>query len=128
MLVPKVAFSAASLLESGTPEWGGAGKRLRMSNSPLDRQPSEEVEVYNDAGLYRVRVKHSSLVRPNQVVIYHCWEKYQLSKGHSHAVNPCVAKPLLHQKVEDFARLNFFRGLTRLLERFIICEGAFLQA
>ncbi len=55
----------------------------------------EEVEVYNDAGLYRVRVKHSALVRPNQVVIYHCWEKYQLSKGHWNAVNPCVAKPLL---------------------------------
>ena len=55
----------------------------------------EEVEVYNDAGLYRARVKHSSLVRPNQVIIYHCWEKYQLSKGHWQAVNPCIAKPLL---------------------------------
>ncbi len=55
----------------------------------------EEVEVYNDAGLYRVRVKHSALVRPNQVLIYHCWEKYQLSKGHWQAVNPCTAKPLL---------------------------------
>jgi steroid C-25 hydroxylase alpha subunit len=54
----------------------------------------EEVEVYNDAGLYRVRVKHSNLVRPNQVVIYHCWEKYQLSKGHWQAVNPGSAKPL----------------------------------
>lgn len=55
----------------------------------------EEVEVYNDAGVYRVRVKHSNLVRPNQVIIYHCWEKYQLSKGHWQTVNPCVAKPLM---------------------------------
>jgi ethylbenzene hydroxylase subunit alpha/complex iron-sulfur molybdoenzyme family reductase subunit alpha len=55
----------------------------------------EEVEVYNDAGLYRVRVKHSSLMRPNQVAIYHCWEPYQFSKGHYNTVNPCTAKPLM---------------------------------
>lgn len=30
--------------------------------------------------------------------------------------------PLLHQKVENFARLDFFKGLTRLLEEFISCE------
>ena len=55
----------------------------------------EEVEVYNDSGLYRVRVKHSALMRPNQVAIYHCWENYQLSKGQWNAVNPSTAKPLL---------------------------------
>jgi steroid C-25 hydroxylase alpha subunit len=71
---------------------------LLMNKEAAERmgiEDYEEVEVYNDAGLYRVRVKHSSLVRPNQVVIYHCWEKYQLSKGHWQAVNPAVAKPLL---------------------------------
>jgi anaerobic selenocysteine-containing dehydrogenase len=55
----------------------------------------EEVEVYNDAGSYRVRVKLSSLMRPNQVAIYHCWEPFQFSKGHYQAVNVGSAKPLL---------------------------------
>jgi ethylbenzene hydroxylase subunit alpha/complex iron-sulfur molybdoenzyme family reductase subunit alpha len=54
----------------------------------------EEVEVYNDAGLYRVRIKLSSLMRPNQVAIYHCWEPFQFSKGHWNTVNPCTVKPL----------------------------------
>jgi nitrate reductase alpha subunit len=68
----------------------------------------EEVEVYNDAGLYRVRVKHSSLMRPNQVAIYHCWEPYQFSKGHWNAVNPCTAKPLL--LVSDYGHLTYVPG------------------
>jgi nitrate reductase alpha subunit len=65
----------------------------------------EEVEVYNDAGSYRVRVKYSTLMRPNQVTIYHCWEPYQFSKGHYNAVNPCVAKPLM--LVGNYGHLTF---------------------
>jgi DMSO reductase family type II enzyme molybdopterin subunit len=65
----------------------------------------EEVEVYNDAGAYRVRVKHSSLMRPNQVTIYHCWEPYQFSKGHWNTVNPCTAKPLM--LAGDYGHLTF---------------------
>ena len=65
----------------------------------------EEVEVYNDAGLYQVRVKHSDLMRPNQVAIYHCWEPYQFSKGHWNTVNPCIAKPLM--LAGDYGHLTF---------------------
>ena len=35
--------------------------------------------------------------------------------------------PLLNQKVEIIARLDFFKGLTRLLERFISCECTLLK-
>lgn len=35
--------------------------------------------------------------------------------------------PLVHQKMEKFAELDFFKGLTGLLERFVNCECAFLQ-
>jgi len=65
----------------------------------------EEVEVYNDSGLYRVRVKSSTLMRPNQVTIYHCWEPYQFSKGHWNTVNPGTAKPLL--LAGDYGHLTY---------------------
>jgi DMSO reductase family type II enzyme molybdopterin subunit len=65
----------------------------------------EEVEVHNDAGLYRVRVKHSTRMRPNQVAIYHCWEPYQFSKGHWSSVDPCTSKPLM--LVGDYGHLSF---------------------
>ena len=35
--------------------------------------------------------------------------------------------PLLHQKVEKFSKLDFFKGLTKLLEGFIRCEYAQLK-
>lgn len=65
----------------------------------------EEVEVYNDAGAYRVRVKYSNLMRPNQVTIYHCWEPYQFSKGHWQTVNPGTSKPLM--LVGDYGHLTY---------------------
>jgi DMSO reductase family type II enzyme molybdopterin subunit len=71
----------------------------------LEIEDFEEVEVYNDAGLYRVRVKHSDLIRPNQVAIYHCWEPYQFSEGHWNTVNPCTSKPLM--LAGDYGHLTF---------------------
>lgn len=35
--------------------------------------------------------------------------------------------PLVHQKVDQFAQLDFFKVLTRLLERFISCECELLK-
>ena len=85
---------------------------LLMNKEAAERlgiEDHEEVEVYNDAGLYRVRVKHSTLMRPNQVAIYHCWEKFQLSKGHWNTVNPCVAKPLM--LIADYGHLYPWGGV-----------------
>ncbi len=65
----------------------------------------EEVEVSNDAGVYRVRAKHSNLMRPNQVAIYHCWEPYQFSKGHWNTANPGVSKPLM--LVGNYGHLSY---------------------
>jgi putative dimethyl sulfoxide reductase chaperone len=35
--------------------------------------------------------------------------------------------PLVHQKVDQFAQLDFFKGLTRSLDGFIGCESALLR-
>jgi DMSO reductase family type II enzyme molybdopterin subunit len=79
----------------------------------------EEVEVYNDAGLYRVHVKHSTLIRPNQVAIYHCWEPYQFSKGHWNTVNPGTAKPLL--LAGDYGHLTY---IPRMWQPAVARRGA----
>lgn len=53
MLVKKVSFSAKSLLDSASPEWEKVQtKRVRMSNTPLDRQPSEYVKLVGDGWDY----------------------------------------------------------------------------
>jgi anaerobic selenocysteine-containing dehydrogenase len=84
------------------------GPSLFMNKEVAERmgiEDFEEVEVSNDAGVYRVRAKHSNLMRPNQVAIYHCWEPYQFSKGHWNTANPGVSKPLM--LVGDYGHLSY---------------------
>jgi len=44
----------------------------------------DRVEVSNDVGRFRVRVKVSPAIRPGQVVMYHAWEDYQFEGGIGH--------------------------------------------
>jgi nitrate reductase alpha subunit len=44
----------------------------------------DRVEVSNDIGRFRVRVKISPAIRPGQVVMYHAWEDYQFEGGIGH--------------------------------------------
>ena len=44
----------------------------------------DRVEVWNDIGRFRVRVKVSPALRPGQVVMYHAWEDYQFEGGIGH--------------------------------------------
>jgi DMSO reductase family type II enzyme molybdopterin subunit len=44
----------------------------------------DRVEVSNDVGRFRVRVKISPAIRPGQVVMYHAWEDYQFEGGIGH--------------------------------------------
>jgi nitrate reductase alpha subunit len=44
----------------------------------------DRVEVANDVGRFRVRVKVSAAIRPGQVVMYHAWEDYQFEGGIGH--------------------------------------------
>ncbi|MCC6639991.1 MAG: molybdopterin-dependent oxidoreductase, partial [Deltaproteobacteria bacterium] len=44
----------------------------------------DRVEVSNDVGRFRVRVKLSPALRPGQVVMYHAWEDYQFEGGIGH--------------------------------------------
>jgi anaerobic selenocysteine-containing dehydrogenase len=44
----------------------------------------DRVEVSNDVGHFRVRVKVSPAIRPGQVVMYHAWEDYQFEGGIGH--------------------------------------------
>ncbi len=44
----------------------------------------DRVEVSNDVGRFRVRVKVSPAIRPGQVVMYHAWEDYQFEGGMGH--------------------------------------------
>jgi DMSO reductase family type II enzyme molybdopterin subunit len=41
----------------------------------------ERVEVFNDVGRFRARVKPSPAIRPGQAVLYHAWEDYQFEGG-----------------------------------------------
>lgn len=55
MLVKKVSSSAQSLLDGDSPEWGKVeAKRIRLSNTPLDRQPSEYVKLVGDSWDYGI--------------------------------------------------------------------------
>jgi len=44
----------------------------------------DRVEVWNDVGRFRTRVKVSPAIRPGQVVMYHAWEDYQFEGGLGH--------------------------------------------
>jgi DMSO reductase family type II enzyme molybdopterin subunit len=52
----------------------------------------DRVEVSNDVGSFRVRVKLSAAIRPGQVVMYHAWEDYQFEGGSGH--RSVLATPL----------------------------------
>lgn len=53
MLVKKVPSGSESLLDSGSSEWEKVqAKRVRLSPTPLDRQPSEFVKVVGDTWDY----------------------------------------------------------------------------
>jgi DMSO reductase family type II enzyme molybdopterin subunit len=53
------------------------------------------VEVFNDVGRFRVRVKPSASIRPGQVVIYHAWEDFQFEGGIGYRnVSPSPINPL----------------------------------
>ncbi len=44
----------------------------------------DRVEIWNDVGRFRVRVKLSPAIRPGQVLMYHAWEDYQFEGGIGH--------------------------------------------
>ena len=52
----------------------------------------DRVEVWNDVGRFRVRVKVSPAIRPGQTVMYHAWEDYQFEGGIGH--RNVIATPL----------------------------------
>ena len=41
----------------------------------------DRVEVFNDVGRFRVRVKISPAMRPGMLMHYHAWEDYQYEGG-----------------------------------------------
>jgi hypothetical protein len=38
----------------------------------------------HDIGSFEIHLKVAPAIRPGQVVVYHAWEPFQFSKGHSH--------------------------------------------
>ncbi|MBK7252279.1 MAG: molybdopterin-dependent oxidoreductase [Gammaproteobacteria bacterium] len=46
----------------------------------------DRVEVFNDVGRFRVRVKISPAMRPGMLMLYHAWEDYQHEGGVGHRV------------------------------------------
>lgn len=55
----------------------------------------DRVEVFNDVGRFRVRVKISSSIRPGMLMHYHAWEDYQYEGGIGHrAVMASPINPL----------------------------------
>ena len=52
----------------------------------------DRVEVFNDVGRFRVRVKTSPAMRPGMLMHYHAWEDYQYEGGAGHRV--VMASPI----------------------------------
>jgi len=55
----------------------------------------EFVDLYNDAGNFRIQTIVSPTVRPGQVIIYHAWEIYQFEGWlHFKNVMPSPLNPI----------------------------------
>ncbi len=77
MLVKKVALGSESLLDSDSPAWGKAqAKRIRLVNTPLDRQPSEYVKVVGDSWDYgaTARLMVKSVYNGKEIFFLLEWE------------------------------------------------------
>ncbi len=77
MLVRRVPWGSETLLDGDSPEWGKVeGKRIRLTFTPLDRQPSEYVKLAGDTWDYgeteRLMVKS---VHNGKEIFFHLeWE------------------------------------------------------
>ena len=66
----------------------------------------DKVKVFNELGDFKVRVKITSFVRPNTVMMYHAWEKFQFEDWKNfQVVVPTYLKPT--NIVGGYGHLNF---------------------
>lgn len=68
---------------------------MYMANSDARERGISEwdrVEVFNDVGSFRVRVKMSPAIPPGMLMLYHAWEDYQHEGGVGHRV--VMASPI----------------------------------